>query len=63
MIVKQIVIDEHDAKHYKKSLLAVRKRLIMAFENSDDMEFRGWINRHGPIIDELLEELGYKGKL
>lgn len=63
MIKRMIVIDEDDAKQYKESLLAVRKRLISAFEESSDMSLRKWINKHGPVLDELLEELGYRGKL
>jgi hypothetical protein len=52
------MIEIDDAKRYRKSLYAVRKRLITAFEQSDDMSFRKWINAHGPILDELIEELG-----
>lgn len=56
-------IEKEDADRYKKSLLAVRKRLISSFEATNDMSFKHWINTHGPILDELLEELGYKGQL
>lgn len=54
---KLIVIEPEDAAIYRKSLAAVRKRLIAAFNNTDDMELRGWVNRHGPILDELMDEL------
>lgn len=56
-----LIIEQEDAARYKKSLLAIRRRLVKAFENSDDMSFKKWVNTHGPIIDDLLFELGYRG--
>lgn len=51
-------IDISDARHYRDTLYWVRKRLIRAFHETDDMSLRGTINKHGPVIDELIEELG-----
>lgn len=56
------IIEKEDADRYRKSLLSVRARLIKAFENSSDMSFRKWINEHGEVLDELLEELGWNGR-
>lgn len=58
-----LITDASDIDTFKKSLLAVRKRLISSFEGSEDMSYRHWVNTHGPVLDELLEELGYRGKL
>lgn len=56
----QFVIEKEDAARYRESLLSVRKRLIKKFEDTDDGSLRKWINTHGPVIDELLEELGHR---
>jgi hypothetical protein len=57
VIKKLIVIEPEDAQRYRTSLAAVCKRLTIAFLNSDDMSYRKWINHHGPILDELMDEL------
>jgi len=56
-----IVIEPEDAKVYAETLRAIRKRLLISFENSDDLSFRKWINKHGVVIDDLLEELRLRG--
>lgn len=53
----QIVIDPDDAKRYRESLKWVRTKLIRAFNETTDMSMRKTINKHGPIIDELLDDL------
>lgn len=55
---KVYAIEPDDAVRYRASLRWVRKRLIRAFEESEDMSLRKTINTHGPVIDELIEELG-----
>ncbi len=52
-----VVIELEDARRYRETLKWVRRRLITAFENTEDGSLRKIINKHGPVIDELLEEL------
>lgn len=52
-----IIIELEDAKDYVKSLRWVRTRLIRAFEDTDDQGLRRIINKHGPILDDLIDEL------
>ena len=54
------VIEPEDAERYRKSLLSVRRRLIKAFEGTSDGSLRKWINEHGQVVDELLEDLGHR---
>jgi hypothetical protein len=53
-----LVIETDDAKRYRETLYALRKRMIRAFDDTSDGSLRRWINHHGPILDELIEELG-----
>ena len=55
-----IIIDEYEVELYKKTLLSIRKRMITAFERTEDGSLRHWVNTHGPILDSLLEELGHR---
>lgn len=58
MKTRYYVIERDNGDRYRKSLYAIRKRLIKSFERSNDLSYRKWVNTHGPIIDELIEELG-----
>jgi hypothetical protein len=51
------VIEVEDAQRYRKTLWWVQRRLEAAFENTTDKQLRKVINKHGPVIDELLDEL------
>jgi len=55
-----IVIEDEDAARYRKSLQAVLKRLESSFYKSHDTVYRKWVNKHGEVLDELLEELKRK---
>lgn len=60
MAKKQIIVIElEDAERYRKTLLSIRRRMITRFESTTDGSLRKWINTHGEILDELLEELGH----
>lgn len=52
------VIEPDDARRYRESLRWARNKLIRAFEDTEDMSLRKTINKHGPVLDELIEELG-----
>jgi len=59
-MAKGYIITEEDAKEYRTTLLAIRRRMITSFEKSTDMSYRKWVNKHGPMLDDLLEEIGHK---
>lgn len=47
MIARTVfIIENEDAIRYKKSLLAIRKRMISTFEGSNDKSYRKWVNTH-----------------
>jgi flavorubredoxin len=55
-----IQIEREDAERYRKTLMSIRKRMIRNFEKTSDGSLRKWINEHGPVLDELMEELGHR---
>jgi flavorubredoxin len=57
-----IQIEREDAKRYLETLMSIRKRMIGAFERDEsvDRSVKKWVNRHGPVLDELMEELGHR---
>lgn len=57
---KAFVIDPYEAERYKRTILSVQKRMIRQFEKTTDGSLRKWINTHGPVLDDLLEELGHR---
>lgn len=51
-------VEQEDARKYRETLYALRKKMIREFERTTDMSLRKWINKHGQVLDDLIEELG-----
>lgn len=51
------IITEQDAAAYRKSLIAVRKRLKTAYDRSEDGSYKRWFTTHDPVLADLISEL------
>lgn len=52
------VIEPEAAKTYRKTLLALRKRMVATASRTSDGSFKQWNDRHIVVVDDLLKELG-----